>query len=52
MILVTHEMRFAQNVSNHVIYLHDGMVEESGPPDKLFAEPESPRLRKFVASAN
>lgn len=52
MILVTHEMRFAQNVSNHVIYLHDGIVEEAGPPEKLFAEPESPRLRKFVASTS
>jgi len=50
MILVTHEMKFARNVSNHVIYLHEGHIEEEGPPQKVFYEPTSERCRAFVSS--
>lgn len=50
MILVTHEMKFARDVSSHVMYLHQGMVEEEGPPKKVFYEPVSERCREFVKS--
>lgn len=50
MLLVTHEMRFARNVSSRVIFLHDGRVEEEGPPEKVFDNPSSPRCLQFMAS--
>jgi polar amino acid transport system ATP-binding protein len=48
MILVTHEMKFAREVASHVIYLHNGMIEEEGPPDALFGDPKSERLQQFL----
>ena len=48
MILVTHDMRLAADVSNHVVFLHQGRVEEEGPPDRLFGAPQSARLRGFL----
>ncbi len=48
MIMVTHEMNFARDVSNHVIYLHQGVIEEEGPPEKVFGSPVSARCRQFV----
>jgi polar amino acid transport system ATP-binding protein len=48
MILVTHEMRFAREVSTHVIYLHNGVIEEEGPPEQLFGTPKSDRLKQFL----
>ncbi|WP_374642125.1 ABC transporter ATP-binding protein [Tabrizicola sp.] len=50
MILVTHEMKFAREVSDHVIYLHNGRIEEEGPPDQLFGAPKSDRLKQFLKS--
>ncbi len=50
MVLVTHEMRFAREVSSHVIYLHNGVIEEEGPPDQLFGAPKSERLKQFLKS--
>jgi octopine/nopaline transport system ATP-binding protein len=50
MILVTHEMKFAREVASHVIYLHQGVVEEEGPPDVLFGAPKSDRLKQFLKS--
>ena len=50
MILVTHEMKFARDVSSHVIYLHEGRVEEEGTPKQVFYEPTSERCRSFVSS--
>ncbi|MGF0539515.1 ABC transporter ATP-binding protein [Agrobacterium sp. ES01] len=50
MILVTHEMAFARDVSNHVVFLHNGMIEEQGPPEQLFGSPKSERLKKFISS--
>lgn len=49
MILVTHEMQFAKEVSSQVLYLHQGRVEEAGHPVKVFSNPESDRLRQFLA---
>ena len=50
MILVTHEMKFARDVSSHVIYLHKGVIEEEGPPKQVFGQPRSDRCRQFVSS--
>src|ERR1700730_16556410 len=49
MVLVTHEMSFARNVSNHVIFLHHGRIEEEGPPAQVFEQPKSERLKQFLA---
>jgi histidine transport system ATP-binding protein len=48
MVVVTHEMGFARNVSNHVIFLHQGKIEEQGHPDEVLANPQSPRLQQFL----
>lgn len=50
MLVVTHEMAFARDVSRHVMFLHQGIVEEQGHPDKLFTQPESERLQQFISS--
>lgn len=50
MILVTHEMRFAREVSTDVLFLHQGRVEEQGPPEQLFDNPRSDRCRQFLAT--
>ncbi|MDP2571290.1 ATP-binding cassette domain-containing protein [Vibrio penaeicida] len=50
MLVVTHEMAFARDVSNHVMFLHQGLVEEQGDPSKLFTNPESERLQQFISS--
>jgi octopine/nopaline transport system ATP-binding protein len=49
MILVTHEMKFARDVSSHVIYLHKGVIEEEGPPSQVFSAPHSARCKQFVS---
>jgi ABC-type histidine transport system ATPase subunit len=50
MILVTHEMKFARDVSSEVIYLHKGLIEEQGPPSQVFGSPRSERCRQFVSA--
>lgn len=50
MLVVTHEMAFARDVSNQVMFLHQGKVEEQGDPAKLFSSPESERLKQFISS--
>lgn len=50
MILVTHEMAFAREVSSHVIFLHQGVIEEQGPPREVLDAPRSDRLRQFLGS--
>jgi len=50
MIVVTHEMGFAREVSSEVIFLHAGRIEEQGAPDRLFRDPRSERCRQFLAS--
>ncbi|MBC7993762.1 MAG: ATP-binding cassette domain-containing protein [Rhizobacter sp.] len=49
MIVVTHEMGFAREVSNQVVFLHQGLIEEQGPPRQVLLEPQSERLRKFLS---
>ena len=48
MILVTHEMAFARDVSSKVMFLHQGLVEEEGTPQQVFHNPTSERCRQFV----
>lgn len=49
MILVTHEMAFARDVSTQVVFLHQGQVEEAGPPSQVLGNPNSERLKQFLA---
>jgi octopine/nopaline transport system ATP-binding protein len=50
MLLVTHEMKFARDVANRVLFLHQGQVEEDGPPEQVFENPRSERCRQFISS--
>ncbi|RVE93694.1 ABC transporter ATP-binding protein [Sinorhizobium meliloti] len=50
MVLVTHEMKFARDVANHIVFLHNGVIEEQGPPEAIFGAPKSERLKKFISS--
>jgi ABC-type histidine transport system ATPase subunit len=50
MLVVTHEMGFAREVANKVIFLHQGRIEEEGNPKEVFANPSSERLRGFLQS--
>ncbi|MFK4821538.1 ABC transporter ATP-binding protein [Ochrobactrum quorumnocens] len=52
MLLVTHEMKFARNVATKVVFLHGGLIEEQGPPEQIFGDPKSERLRKFISSTH
>ncbi|WP_343597078.1 ABC transporter ATP-binding protein [Pseudomonas sp.] len=51
MVVVTHEMGFAREVSNQLLFLHQGRVEESGCPRELLARPSSERLQQFLAGS-
>jgi histidine transport system ATP-binding protein len=51
MIVVTHEMGFARNVSNHVMFLHQGRVEEEGVPAEVLVAPRSERLKQFLSGS-
>jgi polar amino acid transport system ATP-binding protein len=50
MMIVTHDMNMARDVSDHVIFLHQGRVEEEGNPKELFGAPKSERLQEFLGS--
>ncbi len=49
MMVVTHELRFAREAANQVVFLDRGHIVESGPPDKVFNTPSSDRLREFLS---
>ena len=49
MLVVTHEMAFARDVSNHVVYMADGVICEEGNPQQIFASPKQERTREFLA---
>lgn len=51
MMVVTHEMPFAREVSDRVAFFHQGVIEEIGPPAQVLDAPQSPRARKFLANA-
>ena len=48
MIVVTHEMEFARNISDKVIFMADGIIEEIGAPDQIFLNPQSPKTKSFL----
>ena len=48
MLVVTHEMSFARDVSTHVVYMADGVIEEEGDPARIFSNPESQRTKDFL----
>jgi polar amino acid transport system ATP-binding protein len=50
MLVVTHDMRMAREISDHVVFLHQGLVEEQGPPEQIFVNPKSERLRGFLSA--
>nr|WP_283255007.1 ATP-binding cassette domain-containing protein [Marivita sp. GX14005] len=50
MLIVTHDMKMASDVSDHVVFLHQGLIEEEGAPEVLFGAPKSERLRGFLSS--
>ena len=49
MLVVTHEMAFARDVSNHVVFMADGVICEEGEPKALFADPKNQRTREFLS---
>jgi len=49
MVVVTHEMAFARNVSDEVVFMDQGVIAEKGSPEKMFTAPEKPRTREFLA---
>ena len=49
MIIVTHEMAFARNVADHIVFLHKGLIAEQGPPSTVFDKPTTPELQRFLA---
>ena len=49
MVVVTHEMGFAREVSNRVVFLDEGVIVEQGTPDEIFNHPQSDRLKSFLA---
>ena len=50
MLLVTHDMRLAADLSDHVVFLHEGRIAEEGPPEELFGNPRTERLRGFLSA--
>lgn len=52
MVVVTHEMQFAREVSNLVLFFNEGIIEEKGSPDDLFTQPKSDRLKAFLKRTN
>ncbi|GGA62191.1 amino acid ABC transporter ATP-binding protein [Pelagibacterium lentulum] len=52
MLLVTHEMRFARDVSTKVVFMHHGRIHEQGPPEQIFGAPQSDRLVAFLADSD
>ncbi|MBR6726559.1 MAG: amino acid ABC transporter ATP-binding protein [Clostridia bacterium] len=52
MIIVTHEMEFARSVSDRVIFMADGVIEEEGTPEEVFGNPQSEKTRQFLSHEN
>ncbi len=49
MLVVTHEMGFARDVSSHVVYMADGVIAEEGDPKEIMVDPKNPRTREFLS---
>jgi ABC-type polar amino acid transport system ATPase subunit len=52
MIVVTHEMSFARDVADRVVFMDGGVIAEEGPPDQMFAAPRTDRVRQFLKRYN
>jgi polar amino acid transport system ATP-binding protein len=50
MMIVTHDMKLAADVSDHVVFIHKGLIEEQGAPEDLFGSPKSERLQGFLSA--
>ncbi len=50
MLIVTHELGFARQVSNRIVFFHEGLIEEEGAPEDMFGNPASPWLQKFLST--
>ena len=50
MLMVTHQMGFAKEISDRVCFFHSGRIEEQGPPEQIFGDPQSPRTRQFLSA--
>ena len=50
MIIVTHEMTFAKNISDRIIFMNEGIIAESGTPEEIFSNPKNPRTKEFITS--
>ena len=50
MLVVTHEIAFARDVSSRVVFLHQGAIEEEGPPEEIFTRSKSTRFRQFISA--
>jgi putative amino-acid transport system ATP-binding protein len=48
MLIVTHEMQFAREIADRVIFMDGGVIVEQGPPERMFTDPEDPRTRAFL----
>lgn len=51
MVVVTHEMEFAKNVSDKIMFMSEGVVEEMGPPSQIYDNPQSPKTKAFLANS-
>ena len=49
MLVVTHEMAFARDISSRVVYMNQGIICEEGSPEQLFGDPKKPETREFLA---
>lgn len=52
MLIVTHEMKFAQDVADKIIFLNNGIIEEQGGPEDIFGAPKSEHLKRFISSVS
>lgn len=50
MIIVTHEMNFAKNISDRIIFMNEGIIAEQGTPEQIFSNPQNPRTKEFIMS--
>jgi polar amino acid transport system ATP-binding protein len=48
MLIATHEMGFARDIAHRVCFLHDGVILEQGPPERIFSHPANPRTQQFL----
>jgi polar amino acid transport system ATP-binding protein len=50
MVVVSHEMRFARSAAHRVLFMDEGVILEEGPPEKIFNDPDHPRIKEFLSS--